>query len=118
MPTPKVEVRDHDRRRGDVMGAHVHLNVPPAAQTARLVTRNRRWGISYRSRLGETEGSIEFRQIDPKMLDADHVDHTDPDAVIAHVEHRLWAAGFDASRTREDGEPFAASWDIRPRRRA
>lgn len=97
------------------MDAHVHLNVPYAAQTARLLSRNRRWGIFYRTTVGDTEGGVEFRQIDPKRLDADHVDRTDPDAVIAHVERRLRAEGYDATRTSDDGETCTASWEIKPR---
>jgi len=97
------------------MDDHVRLHVPHSAQTARLLTRNRRWGILYRTRVGDTEAGVEFRQIDPSLLDADQVDRTDPDAVIAAVERRFVAAGYEPTRTHEDPESYAASWDIKPR---
>ena len=97
------------------MDAHVQLNVPPAAQTARLLTRHRRWGIYYRSLIGDTEGRVEFRQIDPVMLRADDVDPSNAEAVIAHVEHQLQTTGYDTTRWPDEGEPIVASWDIRPR---
>ncbi len=94
------------------MGAHVHLNVPPAAETARLLTRNRRWGVYYRSLIGDSAGRLEFRQIDPDKLRADLVDPTDADAVAVHIEHRLHAAGYDTVRRPAEGAPIAATWDI------
>jgi anion-transporting ArsA/GET3 family ATPase len=97
------------------MGAHVQLNVPPEAETARLLTRNRRWGVYYRSLVGDTEGRVEFRTIDSEMLSADDVDPADADAVVAHIEHRLDAAGFDTTRRDPEGAPVAATWDIRRR---
>ena len=93
----------------------VRLHVPHSAHSARLLTRNRRWGILYRTRVGDSEGGVEFRQIDPSLLDADHVDRSDPDAVIAAVERRLVAAGYEPTRRHEDSESTAASWDIEPR---
>jgi len=97
------------------MDAHVHLNVPPATRTARLLRRNRRWGLYFRARAGETENRLEFRQIDPGLLRLDHVDPTDVDAVIAHVEDRLKAAGYDTARLPDEGEPVAAVWGIEQR---
>jgi anion-transporting ArsA/GET3 family ATPase len=94
------------------MGTHVQLNVPPAAETARLLTRNRRWGVYYRSLVGDSTGRLEFRQIDPDLLRADQVDPADADAVVNHVEHRLQAAGYDTVRRPPEGEPIAAAWDI------
>ncbi len=94
------------------MDVNVSLNVPAAARTVRLMSRNRRWGVSYRSFPGDAEGHVEFRQIDSDLLRLDDVDPTDADAVIAHVEDRLRAAGYDATRRPNEGEPVAASWDI------
>jgi hypothetical protein len=97
------------------MAARVHLNVPHAAETARLLTRNRRWGVYYRSLVGDSAGRLEFRQIDPDMLRADEVDPTDADAVVNHIEQRLHAAGYDTVRRPPEGEPIAATWDIQRR---
>jgi hypothetical protein len=97
------------------MDAHVHLNVPSEAETARLLSRNQRWGVYYRSVVGDIEGRLEFRQIRSDLLRADHVDPTDTDAVVTHVEQRLHAAGYDTARKVPEGEPIAASWDIRRR---
>jgi hypothetical protein len=97
------------------MEVHVHLNVPSEAETARLLTRNRRWGVYYRSVVGDIEGRLEFRQIHPEMLRADQVDPTDTDAVVAHIERRLQAAGYDTARRPPEGEPIAATWDIQRR---
>jgi len=97
------------------MDAHVRLNVPPSAETARLLTRNRHWGLYYRSLLSDDEGVLEFRQIDPDMIRADLVDPADTDAVIALIEHRLNDAGYDTARLPEETEPIVASWDIAPR---
>ncbi len=94
------------------MDAHVRLNVPPAARSARLLSRGRRWGLYYRSRPGDVESHAEFRQIDQEMLRLDHVDQADTEAVIAHVEDRLRAAGFGATRRPDEGEPVVAGWDI------
>jgi len=94
------------------MDANVSLIVPAAARTARLMSRNRRWGVYYRSFPGDAEGHVEFRQIDPDLLRLDDVDPTDADAVIAHVEDRLRAAGYDATRRPDEGGPVAAGWDI------
>lgn len=97
------------------MDTHVRLNVPPAAETARLLTRNRRWGVYYRSLLGEDEGVLEFRQIDPEMIRADLVDPADTEAVIDLIERRLHDAGYDTARLADETEPIVASWDIAPR---
>ncbi len=97
------------------MEVHVHLDVPSEAETARLLTRNRRWGVYYRSVIGDIEGRLEFRQINPDMLRADQVDPADADAVIAYIELRLQAAGFDTARRPPEAEPIAASWDIQRR---
>ncbi len=79
-------------------------------------TRPPGWaGILYRTRVGDTEAGAEFRQIDPGLLDADQVETTDPDAVIAAVERRFLAAGYEPTRTHEDPDSCAASWDIKPR---
>jgi hypothetical protein len=96
------------------MDDQVHLKVPPEAHTAKLLNRHQRWGVYYRSLTGNLEGRVEFRQIDPEVLSADHVDPTDTAAVVAHVEHQLQAAGFDTTRRPSEGEPVAATWDIRP----
>jgi hypothetical protein len=98
------------------MDAHVHLNVPSAAENARLLSRNQRWGVYYRSLVGDVEGRLEFRQIRSDMLRADHVDPADTDAVVTHVERRLQAAGYDTARRPAEGDAIAASWDIRRRR--
>ena len=95
------------------MDAHVRLNVPPAAETARLLSRNRRWGVYYRSLVGDTEGRVEFRMIDGEMLRADEVDPGDTDAVVAHIELRLHAAGFDTLRRPPEDAPVAATWSLR-----
>lgn len=97
------------------MGVHVHLNVPPAAETARLLTRNRRWGVYYRSLIDNSAGGLEFRQIDPDLLQADEVDPADAAAVALHIEHRLQAAGYDTVRRPSEEAPIAATWDITPR---
>jgi hypothetical protein len=97
------------------MDGQVHLNVPPEAHTAKLLNRHRRWGVYYRSLTGNVEGRVEFRQIDPEALSADDVDPTDTTAVVAHVEQQLQEAGYDTTRRPSEGEPVAATWDIRPR---
>jgi len=97
------------------MDVHVHLNVPPATRTARLLRRNRRWGLYFRARPGDAENRVEFRQIDPGLLRLDDVDPTDVDVVIAHVEDRLKAAGYDTTRLPDEGEPVAAGWEIEQR---
>jgi anion-transporting ArsA/GET3 family ATPase len=97
------------------MDAFVQLQVPPAAETARLLTRHHRWGLYYRSLVGDTEGRLEFRQIDSAMLRADDVDPDDTDAVVDHIERRLYEAGYDTTRKASEDEPVAATWDIRPR---
>ena len=97
------------------MDAHVQLNVPPDAVTARLLTRNRRWGVYYRALVGETEGHVEFRMIDPDMFRADEVDPADSDAVIAHIERRLHGAGFDTVRRPPEDAPVTAAWDLHRR---
>ncbi|HEY5024298.1 MAG TPA: hypothetical protein VII76_04915 [Acidimicrobiales bacterium] len=97
------------------MDAHVHLTVPPAADTARLLTRNQRWGVYYRSLVGDIEGRLEFRQIRSDRLRADEVDPTDADAVVAHVERRLQAAGYDTALRAPEGDPVVAGWDIQRR---
>ena len=94
------------------MEDHVRLKIPPAARIVRLLSRNRRWGIYYRSLLGDVEGRVEFRHIDPNLLRLDRVDPTDTDAVIAHIEDRLRAAGYDARRRPDERDAVAASWDI------
>ncbi|HVA02838.1 MAG TPA: hypothetical protein VMU64_03745 [Acidimicrobiales bacterium] len=94
------------------MGVHIHLNVPPAAETARLLTRNRRWGVYYRSLFDNSAGGLEFRQIDPDMLRADAVDPADEAAVALHIEERLHAAGYDTVRRPSEGASIAATWDI------
>lgn len=96
------------------MDAHVRLNVPPEAQVARLLSRNRRWGVYYRSVVGDSEGRLEFRHIDLDLLRADDVDPADTEAVIAHIELQIQAAGFDTARQPSDGESIAASWDLSP----
>lgn len=101
--------------RGNAMDDQVHLNVPPEARTAKLLTRHRRWGVYYRSMIGDVEGRVEFRQIDPEVLSADQVDPTDTAAVVTHVERQLHAAGFDTTRRPSEGEPVAAAWDIHRR---
>ncbi len=97
------------------MDAHVQLNVPPAAETVRLLSRKHGWGVYYRSLVGDSEGRIEFRRIDSDMLLADDVDPTDPDAVVDHVERRLHAAGYDTARLASEGDTVAATWDIHRR---
>jgi hypothetical protein len=97
------------------MDAHVQLNVPPEAETAKLLHRQRRWGIYYRSLVSASEAVVEFHQIDLDLLVADDVDPADSGAVATHMEHRLEAAGFDATRLAPEGEPVAASWDLRAR---
>ena len=97
------------------MDAHVQLTVPSAAETARLLSRNQRWGVYYRSVVGEVEGRLEFRQIRSEMLRADHVDPADTDAVVAHVERCLDEAGYDTARRPFEDDQNAASWDIRRR---
>lgn len=94
------------------MGDHVQLNVPPEAETARLLTRAGRWGVYYRSVLGDSEGRLEFRQIDSDLLRADLVDPADTDAVVTHVERRLRAAGYVTERRAADDDHVAATWDI------
>lgn len=100
------------------MDRHVLLNVPPTAQTARLLSLKRRWGISYHSTLGDTEGRVEFRQIGSDTLRADQVDPTDTEAVIAHIERRLHSEGYDTARKPVEERPTAASWDISRRARS
>jgi len=95
--------------------AHVQLNVPPEADTAKLLHRHRRWGVYYRSLVSASEAVVEFHQIDADLLVADDVDPGDAGAVAIHVEHRLEAAGFDTTRLAPEGEPVTAGWDIRPR---
>jgi hypothetical protein len=95
--------------------AHVQLNVPSAAESARLLSRNQRWGVYYRSLVGEAEGRLEFRQIRSDMLRADRVDPTDTDAVVAHVERCLQDAGYDTAPRPPEGDQIAASWDIQRR---
>jgi hypothetical protein len=97
------------------MDAHVQLNVPPEAETAKLLHRQRRWGMYYRSLVSAGEAVVEFHQIDVDLLVADDIDPADSGAVAAHVEHGLQAAGFDPTRLVPEGEPVAASWDLRPR---
>jgi len=94
------------------MDDHVRLNVPPAARTVRLLSRNRRWGVYYRSLLGDVEGRVEFRHIDADLLRLDDVDPDDTGAVIAHIEGRLRAAGYAARRRPDERDAVAASWDI------
>ncbi|HXQ90322.1 MAG TPA: hypothetical protein VN768_02120 [Acidimicrobiales bacterium] len=96
------------------MDSFVRLNVPPTAQRVRLLSLKRRWGIYYRSTRGDTEGRVELRPIDVDMLRGDHVDPTDVDAVVAHVERRLQAEGLRTTRRAAEGRSVVASWDIAP----
>jgi len=96
------------------MDSCVRLNVPPTAQSARLLSLKRRRGIYYRSTLGDTEGRVELRHLDPDLLRRDHVDPTDVDAVVAHIESQIRAEGFRTTRRAPNGRSVVASWDISP----
>lgn len=95
--------------------AYVILDVPPSARTARLLTQTFGWTIQYQWLVQDTEGHIEIRRIDSESLHSDHVDPSDAAAVVAHVEHRMNAEGYDCTRRPADEPPVATSWTIQPR---
>jgi len=90
----------------------VVLNVPPQARTARLKTQSQRWQIRYQWLVGDTEGHVEIRNIDPDMLRADQGDPNDTAAVVAHIEHRLEAEGYVYDDRPIEEEFCVASWAI------
>ncbi len=95
--------------------AYVVLDVPPSARTARLLTQIFGWTIHYQWLVEDIEGHIEIRRIDSESLRSDHVDPADAAAVVAHVERRMTAEGYDFTRSPAEELPVVAGWTIQPR---
>ncbi len=95
--------------------AHVVLDVPPPARTARILTQTFGWTIHYQWLVDNTEGHIEIRRIDSESLRSDQVDPSDAAAVASHVESRMHTEGYDFTRSPTEDLPVVASWAIAPR---
>ncbi len=95
--------------------AYFILDVPPSARTARLLTQTFGWTIQYQWLVEDTGGHIEIRRIDSESLRSDHVDPSDAAAVVAHVELRMNAEGYDCTRRPTEEPPVVTSWTMQSR---